>query len=179
MFNLLPDNLKGKIKTEYQIRRLTVFLTFVIFLQISFLIFLSPSWVASVFRQEEAVSQIEKMRESLLSQNTNSVASIIAGTNAKLNIINTTLEYPEVAPIFNVILSNQTSSIRLNGLTYTSINASTSALTMSGISTTRESLVSFVKSLEKSKAFKTVDLPVSNLAKDKNIDFAVSLIVGQ
>ena len=177
MFNLLQDNLKEKIKADYKFRRLSVFLSFIIFLQVSFLIFLLPSWIISLFREREAISQIEKMNQSLLSQNKDSVASIITGTNAKLNIINNILNYPEVIPIVNVILSNKTSSIYLNGLTYTSTNASTSVLTIQGISLTRESLVSFVKNLEKSGAFKVVDLPVSNLAKDKNISFSINLSV--
>ena len=178
MFNLLPDNLKKKIKTEYKLRRLTVLLAFIIFLQISLLIFIFPSWIISVFREKEAILERDMMNQSLLSQNTNSAGLTIAGINAKLNIISNTTEYLKVVPIVNTILSNKTESIHLNGLSYTSINASTSALTIQGVSTTRQSLVSFVKSLEKSGVFKKVNLPVSNLAKDKNINFFIDLNTG-
>ena len=40
MFNVLPDIFKKEIKTEYFLRRLVVVFAFVIFLQISFLIFI-------------------------------------------------------------------------------------------------------------------------------------------
>ena len=175
MFNLLTDDLKEKIKANYRLRRLVVLLIFIIFLQVSFLIFLFPSWIASLFKEKESILQTEKMNQSLLSQNTDSIASTITTINTKLNIINNTLEYHEVIPIINTILSNKTGSIHINSLTYGSVNASTSALTIQGISATRESLVLFVKSLKKSETFKVVDLPVSNLTKDKNIDFVINL----
>jgi hypothetical protein len=39
----------------------------------------------------------------------------------------------------------------------------------------RESIVAFTDNLKKIDSFSKVDLPISNLAKDKNIDFSISI----
>ncbi len=177
MFNVLPENLKQKVKAEYKIRRMTVILISVLFLQMSFLVFLLPSWIISVYKEKDAISQVEDVKQSSLSKGASPIASVITDTNKKLFFINSLLTYQQVSPIIDSVLSNKTPSISLNEFSYTSGNASTSTLVLGGVSATREALVAFVKSLEKSGAFKTVDLPVSNLAKDKNIDFSINLSV--
>ena len=175
MFNVLPHILKAKIKAEYQVRYVTLVLLLILFLQISFLIFLSPSWIISFYRERDASTQMENIKQSPLAKGASPIASVITDTNKKLFLLNSLLQYPEVAPTVKIILENKTSPVHLNEFLYTSKNASSSAFLIAGVSETREGLVSFVKSLEKSGNFKTVYLPVSDLAKDKNIDFSITL----
>jgi ABC-type phosphate transport system substrate-binding protein len=175
MFNVLPPNLKEKIKAEYRIRYITLVLLLVLCLQVSFLVFLLPSWITSVYKERDATVQLENIRQSPLAKGASPIASIITDTNKKLVLINSILQYPEVTPIVQSILANKTSPVRLNEFLYTSKTASTSAFLIGGVSSTREGLVSFVKNLEKSGEFKTVYLPVSQLAKDKNLDFSITL----
>ena len=48
-------------------------------------------------------------------------------------------------------------------------------MTVSGMAGTREDLVAFVKKMEDSKYFSDVVSPISNLTKDKNINFVITL----
>jgi len=66
MFNLLPQNLKQKIKSEYALRRMVVILSFVIFLQVSSIVFTLPLWFISGFKEKEAVLQKKYMDNSTL-----------------------------------------------------------------------------------------------------------------
>lgn len=177
MFNLLPESLKEKIKADYRLRRLTLILIFVLFLEASFFIFLFPSWLISLSREKEIVSETEAMNRSSLSSDTNSLISTIKSTNAKLNIINTALEYPKVVPVLNTILSKKTTGVHINQLTYTTTSAKMAIVSLGGVSSTRESLVAFVKNLERSGLFKAVNLPVSDLAKNKDIVFSLSMTI--
>src|SRR3989344_943069 len=113
MFNLLPKNLKEKIKTEYKLRKITVILIFIICLQLSFLIFLTPSWLISFYKEKEVTSQSEEIKKHLSDSSLSEVIVTIRGINTKLNIINSVLKYPKIVPFINTILSKKTSSIKL------------------------------------------------------------------
>ena|SRR6185295_9724789 len=175
MFNLIPDSLKEKVISEYKLRRLTLVIIFLMFIQISFIILIFPSWVASYYKEQEIMSQVNELNQLQSSKDSNSLVSIIRSTNAKLNILNTVLAYPAVLPLLNTVLDSKPSTVYINKFSYTS-NSLFATINVGGISATREGLVAFVKNLQKTNMFKTVNLPVSNLAKDKNIDFSLDLV---
>ncbi|MFZ2522055.1 MAG: PilN domain-containing protein [Minisyncoccia bacterium] len=173
MFNLLPDSIKQEVQVEYQLRRTTVVLVFLIVIQISTLIFLFPSWILSNTKQSGLLLQLEKIEVSSLSSDAVKIQEKIKSINNELNLLNTSLEYPKFSTIVDKIISKKSSSIKLNSFSYS--GGKTWVITIKGIALTRESLVSFVDSLKSDSQFKSVDLPVSNLAKNKNIDFSVIL----
>ncbi len=179
MFNLLPDSLKSKIKKEYKLRLVVVVLAFVLFVQFSFLVFLVPTWVSSFYREKEAVSQSNEMNAFLSTLNISSTTSFVKSVNSKLSLINSSLEYPKVIPILDELLLKKTDFISLKGFSYTANATTTATLNLIGVGSSRESLVSFVKSLEEISFFKNVDLPISNLAKDKNIDFSINININK
>ena len=98
---------------------------------------------------------------------------MVKSINQKLNVIDSSFDYLKITPIINTILSNKTKLIYINSLAYTSNSSTTVTFSINGISGTRESLVSFKKDLDKTALFKNIDLPISNLAKDKDIDFSM------
>ena len=176
MFNLLTDSLKEKIKLEYNLRRLIVAFIFILFIQSAFLVFFFPSWLTSLYKENSLISKTGGESPTSFS-NAGPTVSNIVSMNSKLGLINTILAYPEVTPFLDGIISNKTSAIKIIEFVYTSDGKTTGVISLQGISTTRESLVSFVKSLEKSGLFKSVDLPISNFAKNKNIDFSISITI--
>ncbi len=175
MFNLLPENLKDKIKKDYKLRKITVILIFFVCVLFSALIFLLPSWLVSYYNEKEVVLDHKQMQDNLSDLNISSVLSTIKTINTKLNIINSNLDYPKILPYLNTILSKKTNSIHINNFTYNYAEDKTTEVTLGGVASTRESLVSFVKTLEESKSFSEVNLPISNLAKDKNIIFSIKM----
>jgi len=175
MFNLLPDILKEELKAEYKRRRLIVALILFLFLELSFLVFIFPTWLISRSKEREISSDIELVNGTLTSKDASPITSVITGMNMKLNFIDSTMQYPGVLPFIDVILSNKILSIRINEIFYTLDDQSAATITLAGVSSTREALVSFVKKLEDSGSFQAVNLPVSNFRKDKNIDFSISM----
>ena len=177
MFNLLPDNLKDKIKSEYRLRFWTVVLLLIIFLEVVLLVFIFPSWLTSFNKENDLISEVNKVNKSQLKNDTDPIIAEIRDLNLKLNIINTTLQYREVLPLAGTIISKKPRAIRITGFDYAGTGTSTADVVVRGISATREDLVSFVKTLKDTKTFKDAVLPVSNLAKDKNISFSINLTV--
>ncbi len=175
MFNLLPENLRVNIKKEYFVRKVVLSLVFVIFLQTVFLIFIFPSWLISSYKEKEVVSRGEEMNKYLSSLNVASTTSNIRMINQKLAVIDGALSYPEMVPIIKNILSKRTSAIKIVDVVYISDGEKSASVSIKGKSETRESLLSFVKSLQDTNLFKSVDLPISNLTKDKNLSFSIEI----
>lgn len=177
MFNLLPDALKQKIKSEYTLRWFSVLLTSILFIQLVFLCFLFPSWLVSLYKEREVVVRINTVDKTSKTLDTEQITTLIASINTKLEVINSKLQYPRVLPIVNSILSKKTNNIYVNGIIFTSDSDKTGSVTIRGVSYDRDSLVSFVKKLQGGGLFKNVDLPISNFARDKNIDFSINAII--
>jgi hypothetical protein len=178
MFNLLPESLRDGLKKEYRLRRLTIILIFVVFIELSFLIFLFPTWLNSLYKEKGLAAEALKSGQVSVDENLNGTISTIKTLNSKLSTIDM-LNYPGILPFIDIILSKKTKSISITQINYASSDSNNATLSISGISANRDSLVSFVKSLEDSKSFKSVNSPISNFAKDKNINFSINLVISQ
>lgn len=175
MFNLLPDNLRNEIKRDYRYRLAIVVLVFVILTQVSFLIFLFPSWLISFYKEKDYMVKNDEISKNISAIPVASTTAVIKSLNEKLLNINNALEYPEILPIIDQIILARTSSIRIADISYTVNDSKTGVINISGMGDKRESIVGFTENLKKIESFKKVDLPISNLAKDKNIDFTISI----
>lgn len=175
MFNLLPENLKEKIKKEYKLRLTIIAILFVIIAQLTFLIFLLPSWLNSYYKQKEYSGRKNEVSNFLSSLDISSTTAYIKSTNSILTIINDSLDYPKMSPVVMDILSKKKSSIKIGGIFYSVNSGNSATLSINGLASNREALVSFSDSLKEIEYFKKVDLPISNLAKDKNIDFSINV----
>lgn len=176
MFNVLPNIFKKEIKSEYYFRRLIVIFIFIIFIQITFLVFIFPSWLSSFYQYKEVSAQMESQKSTVVSQNANNILQTIKTTNQNLDIINSSFSYSKFLPLIKNIISYKTSAITLTEFTYNNSTATTTIpMSVSGMASTREDLVSFVKKLQDSGAFFDVVSPISNLAKDKDISFVINL----
>lgn len=175
MFNLLPENLRKSIIAEYRLRFTVVVIIFLIVIQVSFLFFLFPTWLSSFYREKDFSLQNDEANKSLSTLDIGSTTSFIKTFNSKLNIIDESLEYPKFSPIIDEVLSKKISAIRIYGIYYTVSSANTGTLTISGIGDNRESLVTYTEKLREISYLKKVDLPISNLAKERNIEFTINI----
>ena len=178
MFNLLPENLKEKVKSEYRLRLLITIFVLIIFLQVFFLITLLPSWIISDYKENITSNQLAETKQTTLYKDADNVVANIKSINIKLNFINT-LDYPKVTNYIKVIVSNKSRSVHINRLSYAPAAKNTIAIVLGGVSDSREALVTFIKNLQNSGSFKTADLPISNLAKEKDLDFSVNLSIAK
>lgn len=176
MFNLLPDSLKAEIINEYKLRLFIVSLFFVVFVELSFIVLLFPSLVISYYREKEVETRVAALEKSSGVANANSIRPIIKSLNSDLAIIDKTLQYSEAIPIIDIVLFKKTNSIHITDISYISLASSTATIVVQGVSVTRDALVNFKKSLEDSNSFINIDLPISNLAKDRDIKFSMTMV---
>lgn len=69
--------------------------------------------------------------------------------------------------------------VRIDGLSYRPQESNqvwSAVITLTGIAASREAVVAFVKALQAEPSFTSINVPVSNFAKDRNIEFSLTLI---
>lgn len=179
MFNLLPENIKVSLKKEYSIRRFIIVMFFIAIVQITFLVFIFPTWMVSAYKEEVISEEYDKFNKISSDSNIDPIADRIQSINKKLGILNNVLQYPTLVPYVDTVLSNKSSSIFIEQFSFSLKNSKEGNLAVAGVAKTRESLVSFVDLLKEADTFKEVNLPISNLAKDKDIDFTIELVIEQ
>lgn len=176
MFNLLPENLKNEIRSEYGFRRLVLIMSFVLLIEVSSIIFISPSWFSSYYNEKDAMIS-DDSQKSELDKKVASTTELVKTLNKKISILKDNESYHKPIKYLDSIIENKSSSIKINQFSYSLSSITTASILIEGLSSDRESLISFVDSLKQTGLFKTVDSPVSNLAKDKNIRFSINLTI--
>ncbi len=176
MFNVLPDNLKKLLVREYYTRVGIVACVIALAVVGCAFAFLFPSWLISQIKQEEIAHQVSMLQNTPTASHT--VSDSIASTNQLLQVMNTTFVYPPFKPFLDTVLAARIKGIQLSEFDYTVTDATHANLSVHGVSGTRDELVAFVKALQNSQSFASVDLPVSDLARDTNIAFILNIVVG-
>lgn len=174
MFNMLPQSEKQMIKREYLRRYVAVTLFFMFGLITFASITLVPSYIMSNVKEKILSGQIDAAKNTL---------SATEESQATKDIRNITEEIRVLAPgamgvnnhdVFLSIVTNKNVGIKITSMALVRGNAET-AVTVSGIASDRQTLLSFEKKLNENTLFSNVDLPISNLTKNKDISFTVKL----
>jgi Tfp pilus assembly protein PilN len=175
MRNLLPEKNKRENHLEYRLRLVILYLVWIFVSIFIFLVFLIPCYIISLSREAEFAQKSEKVSGSV-------AAKGAADSKAKLNKSQNevvTIEALDgqsvVRGIIDTILSYKTAGIQLIGFTIGRLQNGQRQVSITGNSKDRESLVTFSKQLSMEKLFTSVNLPVSNLSKDSNIGFSITL----
>ncbi|PIP86648.1 hypothetical protein COV42_00155 [Candidatus Campbellbacteria bacterium CG11_big_fil_rev_8_21_14_0_20_44_21] len=178
MPNLLPQNNKKKIREEYLLRLLALVLvfSFITFLLAS--VFFLPSYFLSKNKAGLASEKISFLKSYVEKTQKSGLSEDVISTNLKIK----TLSFPEKIKFhlsIRSILDKKAAPIRITSLVLRSINDEKKSLFVGGIASDRDSLIDFTESLKTINDFSAVNLPVSNLAKNKDIDFNIELKFSQ
>jgi len=177
MTNLLPHAHQVALTKEYKHRRIVVLLSLFIFVIVVSIGFLLPSYILSTVRLTEIQAQevgARKINEVL--QEDNSASSVtLKEVSEKLLFIKTQGD-SSVQAVIDLIILNKPADIKIKSITYQSGDDSNEGtIVLEGLAKDRESLTMFKNMIETQDAFIRVDLPISNFAKDKDINFSMDL----
>lgn len=175
MFNLLPETEKKNIVKEYAARRMIVGLGFVSVLGIITAISLLPTYIITSAKVAETTTEIESIRKSPEFSEAEVLEKNLSQAEIKVGLLNETT-HTSIEVAVEKVLSVKTQPIRISGFQYKKGSGKDkSLLVVQGIARDRESLSQFVKSLQGVQGFDTANLPVSNLAKDRNAEFSIEI----
>ncbi|MDP1625445.1 MAG: hypothetical protein Q8L64_06870 [bacterium] len=176
MFTFLPRGYREDTISEYRKRVLTVFVALCIVLAILSIALIMPTFVSLHFQRNQALD--EKTRtENIQAGSVDAAAGAeITKLNERLVAVSEGADEKTMIALFERVLINDRS-----GISITAIGASRKDGSMSirGIANTRETLVAFSQSLQGEPSFVSVDLPVSSLAKNRDISFAITIMLKQ
>jgi hypothetical protein len=176
MFNLLPEPEKKQILSEYNLRRNILMLIFLFVVGLIAVISIFPSYLLSSSKILEAQDGVSSIRNSNVFKEEESLNAELAQTNLKLSALQPLAGERYVSELFNAVITERSSGIRMNGLQYKRGDDKKGGyLSVSGVAQDRENLSQFVTALGKNSLFSKVDLPVSNFTKDRNADFTLQI----
>lgn len=174
MFKLLPDEAKIKISKEYASRRAAMFLMAFIAVLVIGLVGLLPTFILSSIKKSELNSTVNALANTQNAKNSKVSEQWLADINQKLQILSPALDNVRPVEFIAKAIEEKIPGIILTGFQWLA-DKDGNSLTLSGIAKNRETLLNFQNSLNSSENFSNVALPVSNLAKDKNISFQIKL----
>ena len=174
MRNLLSEQTKHELKVLYWYRLATVGLIFLSALLVIGIIALFPSYILlktneSVLHQKSSLFREQKNTEEA------SAASLVRITNMELTLLSSIKQEMLFSERLAEIVGGQPKGIVTDHIMFvTQKDKEEGVFTMGGTSATRDSLLSLERLLKQQPDFKTVTLPVSNLAEDHNIQFSLT-----
>lgn len=174
MFTFLPRGYREDTIREYRTRVLTVFVALCIVLVILSIALTMPTFVSLYYQKTVAASE-KAQAEALQAQSADSSASAaVARVDARLAAIRQGTSERTVISLFERLLAPSRPGISITALS-AARDEKNGTLRVEGVAATRESLVAFSRALQGEPSFASVDLPVSSLAKNRDIQFSISI----
>lgn len=174
MFSFLTSDYKKTIMRIYRLRLASLYLVGVIFVSLFSAAMLVPSYMISLSHKAEVTAELDALKKSLDLKKNTDTESFIDEASAKIKASASSVSKGYMTDAVEAIVSRKGSEISLSDITLEKI-ATGLKVSISGVALTRDGLLGFVKDLKSSDSLKSVDLPVSSLAKEKNISFTITL----
>jgi hypothetical protein len=174
MYKLLTEEAKKKAEKEYSSRRLSLILMALVVVLVIELAGLFPSFILSSARKIELEERVRLMDISTSTETTVDPTLWLNTINTKLTLLSPALDNARPSDAIEKVISKKSPGIRITSFSWED-DKGRMMISVSGVAQDRQSLLAFENSLNSSKYFSEVTLPVSNLAKDRDINFQLKL----
>ena len=176
MINLLPISGIKKIISEYRVRLVTTVLVMLAVTMVIASALLFPAYLLASHKRTTILEELSKTgNQNASSQETKDLEKIVKEMDATLDMLSSK---GQKFSISNDMLTKtagfRTGNIKITGMFYDKKDPE-SSFSLKGTAASRQSLTSFIEMLKKDATFRDVSLPISDLVKDRNIDFTVMI----
>ena len=175
MINLLPVEEKKKLHRDYALRLFSVTLGVVSVSAIIGIVTLLPSYFISDLEKRAAVEEIERIRSINGEDGQEDIMKVLKEAQLKLKILSPEYEKVSVRTVFDTAIGYKPKTVTLTGLVYQEEDEGKIRITINGVADNREDLLVFSQDLKRDALFDDVELPVSNLAKDRDLSFTLTV----
>jgi hypothetical protein len=173
MINLIPQSAKKSIKIEYWLRVITVWGILMTGALIASIFIMAPAYVLINLQIDASAASSAAASEKIATYE--SVTKDLARSNAEAKAILDTTEYVPISTYIDMIRSIEGENITVSEVTVSRSKTTFAPIQIKGEAVDRQSLSRFRDGLLANPAVAGVDLPISNLAKDKEIQFNLSV----
>lgn len=175
MYTLLPEPERKALRKEYRVRLLVVTLFFLGCMGCIGVAAFFPSYIMTT-SLDGTTKQEEKRLAELKSQSTRESIEIeLASVNQLVGIFTEGDVNMPLTEFVDSFLEVLTPGIKLASFDVVRTGTSTANIFMSGVAGTRDALVELKRAIERERGFSKIELPVSDLAKSKDIQFSINI----
>ena len=173
MINLIPPHAQKQVKREYWVRVVSVWLFLIGSAFLIVVILAAPIYVLirsqlQNFLQEytEAANESQSFNQSEAAiKNANDMAVLLAKADTSVSFSSTIESLQKLMG----------ADVSIDSFTLARKNGALDTITITGIARSRLALSNFKDAIEKDEHFKSATLPLSDLAKDKDISFTMTI----
>ena len=179
MSNLLTTNEIKQIKLLYKKRFVVIVLRSFVVLSILAGVCLVPSYLYSKNQEDILLAKKDMFEKRQAGELKQSLISSINDINTRLDgFSGSTLSSPITASFIDPIIKAKVSSITLSSFSYAvGSTGDTARVGISGVSGSREAILSFAGNLKKTSGVTNVDVPITNFIQESNMPFTVTITV--
>lgn len=177
-YTLLPEKEIKKLKKEYR-TRLVIFLLFFMSCSVFVgIISLAPGYIYSYTQEKEALDRLAELQVKRQADVAGTIKKELSDTTLMINKIKTVNDSVIYTNIVTKIISQKPSGVSIKSFDIQATGetaTSTIVAVIQGKALTRESLVSFKERLTSDPLITKVELPVSDLAKSRDISYSIKV----
>jgi hypothetical protein len=174
MFKLLPYNEQKRLSANYRLRVLTVALFALCAIEVIGAVSLLPAHFWSGIKGKNIETQHSAVAAELTSVHDSTLSGQFKASKRQLSILGQSSGIP-ISMVVKTIVATKVSGVSITRITVKEEKTNLFDTTITGIASSRDSLVSFKKSLERETRLSGVALPVSDLARNKDIPFTIHI----
>lgn len=175
MINLIPTLAKSRLIKEYWVRAVTMWLFLWSIAVLLGMFILIPPYVLT----NSQVSAYKDSAESATKKiaNYEAVSAELARSVAWARTVRENFAYPTTSEYITFLRSLERDEITISHISITRVEREVEAIVVAGTANDRQALAAFRDILVAQEVVSAVDLPLSNLAKDKDIPFEVTITI--
>lgn len=173
MINLIPKEEKAHIIEEYRRRLLVIFLLLLLFTATAMLFLSLPTYVLFSAKHKTVLDSLEIAKHLSSERRDVETETAVRDLNDRVSVVISSVQKRSVVDIVSTIVSKKIDGIHIQRISYDE-RQSSGVVSISGVASSRERALSFVKALEDSQIFSNVNLPVGSLVKEKDLSFSIS-----
>lgn len=174
MFTFLKGQYRTKVLGEYRKRLAAIYFGLTILCLLVLIGSVLPAFISLGSDRRAAVMERDTLSRKMMTGGQVEIENRAALIEKMLSVLKQDTDRRTLISVLESIFANQGDDVSLSGLSLEK-KKDFWAVSLSGQASTREALVDFSKKLETVPSFSGVDLPVSSLAKSRNILFNISL----
>ncbi len=176
-YTLLPETEIKSLKREYKTRIFIVLLFFISCGITVGIISLFPSFILSYTQEKNSLQKIESFQKNRVDNGSAEFSRELSESSIILQKLKADQDHVVFSDMLKRIIQYKNKSVALYSfqILRTSTASSSLEMVLQGKALTRESLLEFKRAIEQDASVLRVELPLSDLAKSKDISFGLRI----
>lgn len=177
MINFLPPEAKSAVRREYAIRAVGAWLLLLAVVAAVEIVLLLPTYVLLARQLDALAAEIVRTEDVSATEAYKTTHAALAKAHTLAGQLHVAHAGPVASKVLDAIQAAETDAVALSGFSYAHTGIAVKSIQVRGIAATRGALAEFSAALERNPLFARADVPVSDLADDRNLEFTLTIVL--